>query len=230
MINFAIRYRPIVQELCRRRPPLVLDVGSGPEGLAMFWRGTVIGIDLGFKRPPLHHAVRASSLALPFAEASCAVVVGCDMLEHLPADLRRSAVLEMARVASPLLMLSFPSGEPATQVYRKLAQQLAPAIPVWLQEHIANGLPDAHQVATWLLEAGWSVSTIWYESATTHARLMNWESRRPAALLTYSVMRLCGRWLGPRIPVPAQEPYLRVLVKAERNPTAAGAGFRSAFE
>jgi hypothetical protein len=227
VINFAIRYRPIVQELCRLQTPLVLDVGSGPEGLAMFWRGAVIGTDLGFKRPPLHHAVRATSLALPFAEASCTVVVGCDVLEHLPADLRRRAVLEMARVASRLLMLSFPSGEPAMQVYRQLAHQLAPALPVWLQEHITNGLPEGRQVAAWLLEAGWSVSTVWYESAAAHARLMRWESRRPVALLTYGAMRLCGRWLGPRMPVPAQEPYLRVLVKAERNPPAAGAGFGS---
>jgi hypothetical protein len=98
-----------------------------------------------------------------------------------------------------------------------LAQGLAPAVPVWLQEHIMNGLPDAHQVASWLLEAGWSVSTEWYESAAAHARLMRWESRRFVALLTYGVMRLWGRWLGMRIPVPSQEPHLRVFVKAERN-------------
>jgi len=217
VINFAIRYHPIVQELHRRRPRLVLDVGSGPEGLAMFWQGRVAGTDLAFKRRPLHNAVRASSLALPFGDASCPAVVGCDVLEHVPPDLRRSAVLEMARVASPLLMLSFPSGEPAMQVYRKLAQRLAPAVPVWLQEHITNGLPDAHQVASWLLEAGWSVSTEWYESAAAHARLMRWESRRFVALLTYGLMRLWGRWLGMRIPVPSQEPHLRVFVKAERN-------------
>jgi hypothetical protein len=218
VINFAIRYHPIVRELRRRRPCLVLDVGSGPEGLAMFWQGRVAGTDLAFKRRPLHQGVRASSLALPFRDAGFPTVVGCDVLEHIPAALRRSAVLEMARVASPLLMLSFPSGEPAMQAYRNLAQRLAPIVPVWLQEHLTNGLPDAGQVASWLLDSGWSVSTAWYESAAAHERLMRWESHRAVALLTYGVMRLWGQWLGLRIPVPAQEPYLRVFVKAERDP------------
>lgn len=104
------------------------------------------------------------------------------------------------------------------QAYRNLAQRLAPIVPVWLQEHLTNGLPDAGQVASWLLDSGWSVSTAWYESAAAHERLMRWESHRAVALLTYGVMRLWGQWLGLRIPVPAQEPYLRVFVKAERDP------------
>lgn len=224
MINAAIRYQPILRELRKQRPGWVLDVGSGPEGLRMFWRGAVIGIDVEFKRRPLHQAVLAAGAALPFRDASCPMVVGCDMLEHVAPCRREAVVSEMARVAAGALLLVFPSGEPAMRVYRDLAQEAGAGAPVWLREHLDNGLPDAEVVAGWLRDAGWSVSILWFESAQAHARLLRWELRQPVKLLTYSAMRLFGRWLVWCVPVVSTGPKLRVLIKAEHRSAQAHCG------
>lgn len=217
MINYAIRYRPILQELEHRQPAFVLDVGSGPEGLGMFWRGEVVGSDLAFKRRPLHRGVVASGLALPFAAQGCPVVVSCDMLEHVPPPERRAAVREMARVAGEALLLTFPSGQAAERMYQSLARELGAASPEWLQEHLAHGLPDGAQVAAWLREEGWRVEQSWYESAAAHGALMHWEVRWYVKLLTYALMRVAGPWLAPRWPIPSGGAPLRVLIRAERG-------------
>ncbi len=217
MINIAIRYRPILEELQKLQPDWVLEVGSGSEGLRMFWPGLVIGADIEFRRRPLHQAVQASGLALPLRSASCPVVVSCDMLEHVAPCQREVVVSEMARVAADALLVSFPSGEPAMCVYRGLAAEIGVAPPRWLREHLDNGLPEAEPVAGWLQAAGWAVSSAWYESAQAHARLLRWESRLPVKLLTYGTMRLLGRSLVWRVPMTSPGPKLRVLIKAERH-------------
>ncbi len=219
MINYAIRYQPILREVARRQPAFVLDVGSGPEGLGMFWRGTVIGSDLAFKRRPLHRGVVASGEALPFAARGCPVVVSCDMLEHVPPPARHAAVVEMARVAGEALLLTFPSGQAAARVYEELARAWGSTSPPWLLEHLEHGLPEGEQVAGWLRDGGWQVTVTHFESAAAHAALLRWERRGPVKLLTYSLMRLAGPWLAPRWPIPSEGPTLRVFIRAERRPT-----------
>ena len=114
------------------------------------------------------------------------------MLEHVAPPQRAVVVSEMARVAAGALLLSFPSGESAIRVYRRLQEETGAGAPRWLHEHLANGLPDADEVAGWLQAAGWAVSSAWYESAQAHARLLRWESRLPVKLLTYGTMRCWG--------------------------------------
>lgn len=217
MINVAIRYQPILAELRQRHVGSVLEVGSGPEGLALVWRGAVVGADPGFKRRPLHRAVAATTLALPFPTRSWPLVVSCDTLEHLPPPLRPAAVAEMARVADTTLLIAFPSGPAALDCYVELAASLPRPLPGWLREHLTHGLPDAGEVAGWLRAAGWWVETRWYEPARAHLGLMRWETRRPIQFLTYSLMRLAGPWLAPRWPVGQSGPLLRALLVAERR-------------
>ncbi|RIK43886.1 MAG: hypothetical protein DCC55_04305 [Chloroflexi bacterium] len=216
MLNHAIRYQPIVRTLERWRPARILEVGSGPEGLALFWRGTVVGTDVVFKRRPLHRAVVASGLRLPFADRSFPLVVSCDMLEHVTPVQRCAAVQEMARVADEGLLLVFPSGPAAVAVYNELAEALAPALPQWLQEHITNGLPDAGEVAAWLRQAGWVVNVQWYESAAAHKKLMLYENHWPVKVATFALMRLVGPRFVRLVGWPSAGPWLRVLIKAER--------------
>jgi SAM-dependent methyltransferase len=216
MISWAIRYQPILKELYSRKPASVLEVGSGAEGLAMFWRGRVIGIDLAFKRRPLHYAVQASALALPFSDRSWPIVVSCDMLEHVHPSLRRGAVKEIARVCEQLLLLAFPSGAAAQVCYAKLAQRHTPLGASWLTEHIELGLPDAAEVATWLQAEGWSVQISWHEAVTAHQRLMSLEIRRPIQMLTYTIMRIAGPLLALHWPVVSHAPQLRAILRAER--------------
>lgn len=216
MFNHAIRYHPIARELEQWRGLRVLEVGSGPEGLALFWRGAVVGSDVVFKRRPLHRAVMASGLHLPFADRSFPVVVSCDMLEHVEPAARCTAVVEMARVAGQELLLAFPSGSAASAVYEELAVAWAPSLPQWLEEHLANGLPVADEVVAWLQAEGWEISVQWYESAAAHRDLMLLENHWLVKLGSYSLMRLAGPWLVRQAICPAPGPWLRVLIKAIR--------------
>ena len=214
MINFALRYRPILESLRQQPPESVLEVGSGPEGLALFWRGRVVGVDLGFKRRPLHQAIAASVLALPWADKSWPMVVSCDTLEHIPPADRRRAVREIARVAGERIWLAFPSGPAAETCYRQLAQRLGPELPKWLTDHLTYGLPDAAQVNAWLQAEGWATQLTWYEAAGAHQRLMVWESRRWVQPFTFGLMRLFGPYLAPHWPTSQAEPPLRALITA----------------
>lgn len=216
MINWAIRYRPVLEEIKRVRPQVVLEVGSGPEGLSLFWRGKVIGVDVEFKRRPLLLAVRATACALPFRDRSWPLVLSCDTLEHIPPPKRRLAITEMARVSEKNLMVVFPSGQAAQDCYGALARRFKGSLPPWLEEHVAYPLPAAAEVERWLEADGWRVRTIWYESVEKHLRLARWESYLPVQVLTYSLMRVAGRWLAPRWPVDFQGNLVRALLVAER--------------
>lgn len=222
MLNTAIRYQPILVELRRLQPEVVLEVGSGPEGLALFWQRPVVGTDIHFKRQPLTwiRPVVASSLALPFPDRAWPVVVSCDMLEHIPSQARADAVIELARVCAHVLVLAFPSGPAATASYDELAARFRRSgrpLPGWLAEHLRYGLPDADAVRSLLQSDGWSVRTSWHEAAAAHAALMWWESRRPVQAATYSLMRLAGPWLAPRLPSRDSTAPLRALLVATRS-------------
>ena len=217
MINFAIRYQPIIQLLQELQPEHVLEVGSGPEGLAMFWPGSVTGVDLAFKRHPLPRPVCASALTLPFAAQSWPTVLSCDMLEHIPPASRLTAVEALLRVTKDTLLLAFPSGPAAQQCYRDLAGRLSPTLPDWLAEHVTYGLPDADEVAGWLHARGWSIKVHWHESVAAHYRLMRLETLRPVQAITYGLMRLGGPWAARYWPVSNASPCLRALIVAQRN-------------
>ena len=217
MINWAIRYQPIVKELQHIQPPWVLDVGSGAEGIKLFWRGNVNGIDLHFKRRPLHRGTIASILDLPLADQSCPVVVCCDLLEHIQPDRREQMLSELTRVVKGHLLLGFPSGETAMQTYQSIANSYGRRRrPEWLREHLELGLPDAHQIEDWLNEAGWDTKIIWYESARLHKLLISLEIRFGGKFLTYSLMRLIGPEVISRLNFSDKEPKMRVLIKASR--------------
>ncbi len=218
MINFAVRYQPVLQELQRDHVQNVLEVGSGPEGLALFWRGRVTGADILFKRRPLHYPLNASALALPFASQSWPVVVSCDTLEHIPPPLRRAMVRELARVTQRKLLLAFPTGKAATECYAALGRDIKKPHPAWLSEHLLLGLPDAAQTIEWLREAGWRVQLRRYESAAAHQKLMYWESKKSVQLITYALMRLLGPLIAPRLPVATTgSNLLRALLIAKRD-------------
>ena len=217
MINWAIRYQPIMEELQRWNPAIVLDVGSGSEGLSMFWKGKVVGVDIKFKRRPMLLGVCSSSLRLPFSRDTFPVVVSADMLEHVPAKSRSAAVFEMARVCSQSLLIGFPSGRAATEMYQVLASGMKSPLPYWLREHLELGLPDANEVSGWLEEAGWSIKTSWHEPIQLHQKIMHLESWRPLGLFTYLLSRLAGPWLVQSLPEASKGDKLRVWIRATRE-------------
>jgi hypothetical protein len=150
MLNWALRYAPIVN-LVKRRPGTVLEVGSGSYGLAHYlpYR-SVIGIDLGYSgtRSPNLQPTVGSVMDLPFPDRSFDVVVSSDMLEHLAPSDRPGAIVEMRRVSRRLLVLAFPSGPEAEALDRRIAQRLVAlrlAVPDWLEEHLLHPYPTADE-------------------------------------------------------------------------------------
>lgn len=111
--------RVLRRELERQLPLRAVSIGCGPaEGLAWLCRftescGWVVGVD-----SDPHHARRVGSRVeyvvgnakqLPFAPASCDLVLMLDVLEHLDDD--ASALSEAARLLAPggLLLVTVPA-------------------------------------------------------------------------------------------------------------------------
>jgi len=162
----------------------------------MFWKGCVVGASLHYKRSPMHDAVKAEAVSLPFFDRCCPFVVCCDVFEHIPPNLRINALAEMTRVSNDKFILVFPTGEAAINVYHSFFDsfRFAPS-PGWLKQHLRYGLPDVQPAQDWLLNHGWDVELKWFESADLHHKLINFELRFGGKFITYSLMRL----FGPRI-------------------------------
>ena len=153
MLNWAIRYAPILDVIERASPSLICDVGSGSRGLSEYVPGSaVIGTDLVFEGPlaPNLVGVVARAEALPFRTAAFDLTVCMDMLEHLaPAD-RPAAVAEVARVSKQRAILAFPSGDGSERIdrwKRKLLERWHFDEPPWLTEHLSAPYPPAEAMA-----------------------------------------------------------------------------------
>ena len=134
----------------RHRGALVLDVGSGPQGLARFLRRTIVGVDIGFggevekSTESFLLPVRASATHLPFRDRSFDAVVSMDMLEHIPRSDRPRAVSELFRVGRSLVVLGFPFGK-ASQDFDETAlreEKFRGLALNWRTEHVGYRLPD----------------------------------------------------------------------------------------
>jgi SAM-dependent methyltransferase len=152
--DHRLRYDAVLEILAKRRPERVLEVGSGPVGLARYWQHGVVGLDQAFPSPPLRglRPTVGSAVKLPFEAGSFPVVISIDMLEHLPPDARLAAITEMVRVSRDVLILACPCGPAARQAEAELVQAWAGHLPDWQAEHQAAGLPDRAEL-TALLEA-----------------------------------------------------------------------------
>jgi hypothetical protein len=167
MLNWTLRYLPVVELLDQLDACNVLDVGSGWHGLSWYRSGAVVQTDLEFsgERPagsPPGQAryVCASAERLPFSDRAFDYVVSLDLIEHLPAKLRTPSIRELTRVAARGVVIGFPVGEDAARVDRRLERTLAltgRAVPGWLTEHLAQAdYPDSGTLLS-AIPAGWSI-------------------------------------------------------------------------
>ena len=147
-----VRVEPVLAAVRAEGGGELLDVGSGGLGLADYldasWRVTAVDTsfdDYGAWRrsAPATRARRVVGdvRALPFGDRSFDVVVALDVLEHVVAGDRPVALAELARVARRRVVVAAPAGAPALAADRGLAASLS-APPPWLDEHLANGLPE----------------------------------------------------------------------------------------
>jgi SAM-dependent methyltransferase len=167
VLNWSLRYLPLVDLLDRSNATNVLDVGSGVHGLSTYRPGTVVQTDLRFDAgdplPPGRGTavyVAASADRLPFVDACFDFVVSLDLMEHLPLAARRPVLAELCRVARRGVIVGFPSGSTAERTDRRLARTLAAlrrTEPDWLTEHLDQpAYPDADTV-TGAMPTGWMV-------------------------------------------------------------------------
>ncbi|XQA65695.1 class I SAM-dependent methyltransferase [Xanthomonas sacchari] len=142
--------------------PRVLEVGANRQRLL----GQFLP-DASFLYTDLHAEgdekdfVVADATDLPFVEGEFDAVVSLDVLEHIPASLRKKAVAEMARVSSRVVVVGFPPNRPWVQAAEVDAndrwRELFGEDYVWLQEHKEFGLVDTDEVAATFEEAGMTV-------------------------------------------------------------------------
>lgn len=170
MLNWILRYEPVIRLLDGMSATNVLDVGSGWSGLSWYWPHRVVQTDLNFAGPPPAadarrgqvDLVRSTAERLPFADGAFDVAVSLDLMEHLPEHLRHDSVRELARVSRRGFLIGFPVGDPADQVDRWLVWLLnrTPGcfVPDWLEEHRAQEHYPDRNTLVGALPPGWKIA------------------------------------------------------------------------
>jgi len=153
-LDQALRYDGVMRFLRRHGATRILEVGSGASGLAAFWPGPVVGVDLRFDGTPFPNltTVVGSATELPFDDRAFDAVVCIDVFEHLPPEIRRPAFDEMLRVADRCAWLAFPAGPAARRTDTRiahLASRLGRDVPGWLQDHLQLGYPEEAETLDW---------------------------------------------------------------------------------
>lgn len=97
-----------IDEVLRREPATVLEVGPGPGFVRDRLREQgldVVTVDID---PALRPNVTAAAQTLPFADDAFDMVVCCQVLEHMPFAEVPGALGELARVADRAVLVSIP--------------------------------------------------------------------------------------------------------------------------
>jgi SAM-dependent methyltransferase len=159
-VDPALRYAYVIDQLrdVWRDDLAIAEIGSGAAGITEFVEHRVTGVDSAFERTAEKanawlERVEGSATDLPFADASYDVVLTLEMVEHLPPEAREPAFAEMLRVLRPggRLIATFPAGETAVRLDRWLNdayRRRNGSDHPWVIEHLENGLPDPHEIAS----------------------------------------------------------------------------------
>jgi hypothetical protein len=168
MLNWLLRYQPIIRVLDDLRPDTVLGVGAGAHGLSLYWPGKVVQTDISFDAAPADRAgvatlVAASADALPFGDGAFDIAVSIDMVEHLPPEIRASSISELCRVSRRAIVVAYPVGEVAARADKAVAAALRARrypIPPWLAEHLAQPEYPSHSLVQSSLPPSWRVTGV----------------------------------------------------------------------
>ena len=163
----------------------ILDAGCGESGLSAFMPSAdITGVDIlpAEDVDPRLRYTHGSILDIPFADRAFDVAVSVDVLEHLPDDVRGTAVNELVRVAKNAVVIAFPSGDAARAVDEDFEQQLKVAdqqLPDWLAEHLANPYPETADVVAAIEGTGRkaAITIVHSESLSVAKFLRSWAAR-----------------------------------------------------
>ena len=212
-MDVAIRYGPVLADAARAGR--ILEVGSGPYGIAPFLQGPVFGVDLDFTGPRherLHPAL-ARGEALPFADETFDLVLCFDVMEHVPRDHREAVLRELARVSRGRLVIAFPFGDAARKADAEAAgwyEASQRGSGTWLAEHLEQGLPEDDEIAAWIQVLGDPVRRVPYSPIWLFRMARREEAffRPHLSLLRRLVMPMVNRRLWC---LPAHENYRLLL-------------------
>jgi SAM-dependent methyltransferase len=156
-IDAALRYDPIVKFIkSKKKDNVILEVGSGVNGIADYYSGKVLGIDSDFsktdtlKKRNITHK-KGSILSIPGPKDEFSFVVCLDTLEHLYQKDRAKALMELTRVLKKdgYLLIAFPEGKfskAAEGIIRWIFKKRFKKDHIWLSEHRKFGLPQGQDV------------------------------------------------------------------------------------
>lgn len=222
MLNWLMRYKPVVRLLDELQAGTVVDVGSGWHGISTYRAGKAVQTDLAFSGAPptgkrLGHPlyVAATADGLPFPDDAFDYAVSLDLFEHLPGNIREESVRELCRVAQRGVLVGFPVGRPARAVdicLYWLMFLFRRGIPEWLSEHreqarypdrtmLVDSVPDGWTIARDIKSGNVisQVALVMAERLPGLARLTRW---------------LECRWRATGVPAPLDRglTYRRVFV------------------
>lgn len=150
-------------ELLRSKPnsPLkILDVG-GYKGVTKKLHSTDDVTVLDVFDVTEKDYVKGDARALEFKDDTFDVVVGFDVLEHVPKEDRTKVLNECVRVAKQAVIFAFPNqgevNEQAEAQLNELYKDIHNEPHPWLKEHIAYGLPDSQIVKKEFIAGGMQV-------------------------------------------------------------------------
>ena len=178
MIHQKLRYKPIVDYLRIHVGQNVLEVGAGSQGIGPYLKGRAFtAVDQNYEDysdsandvHPARKAAIADASKLPFQDAEFAFVFSLDMIEHLPAHVRESALIELLRVARKTVVVGFPAGEAAETAdswYARILKYLRHAVPGWLEEHLNMRYPTSVELDRYLV--GYKFTSYWHEPIWLH--------------------------------------------------------------
>lgn len=161
MLNQLMRYVPLAALVRREKSGKVLEVGGGAKGISAYLPGRkIVCIDPCFESSQLEgddkvSRIKGSALDLPFEDGSFPVIVCSDVLEHIAAEERGRAILELWRVGSGNIFLSFPVKETYGKWEKRLLAYYkfrGKEVPGWMAEHVDRGLPEGEKITEFLKE------------------------------------------------------------------------------
>lgn len=202
----------------------ILDAGCGNHGLAAFMpTASITGVDVlpASDVDSSLKYIHGSILDLPFDDGSFDIAVSVDVLEHLPADLRASAVQQMIRVARRAIVITFPAGEYARKIDAAFAAELdrrKQPLPEWLEEHLRDRYPESHEITKAIEEESSrrsrrvTVKTLHSEHSSA-AKALRWAAARSKYI--YIAANVAAGVALPIMPRATADNAYRSIVVAE---------------
>jgi Domain of unknown function (DUF4422)/Methyltransferase domain len=224
MINWHDRYAKLLQRerglFDARRS--VLEVGSGPWGIALWLQRPVVGLERDWSQAlpnPLIQPVEGDVLRLPFADDSYDYVICVDVLEHLAEGDRATALCELIRVARDKVLVSCPCGAAAEEGERAFAglfDALGLPRPGWLTEHFDNGLPRLGPIVQTLIDSGYAFEVAGNENRLQHYAGLLLDTALPVAS-GWNVEHATKTVLEPPVGAAAWDEYYSYLFTVDKR-------------